>query len=269
MPSSVGNRLTCTPSRTLAQGWARNPASSLDRRPLGGPDQRGRTDWAHLGQTLLGGNAPAHHPDAVGAPVALLDATQEVGQRRGVRRVAREHLAAQRETLRDDDQRDDYLAAVASLVAALAALAQVICIAVYIALEVGAGPAALTEGRLRLQSRRRFGADGTGVPAPHGRCVFHLLRDELATGRNRRGFHPRSPPVQECVVGSQDDSHQDQREPMGRRRRCAATRTNEPLGPLRRQRNTAPAAARAGCAAAAVARVPRWSAFRHAPAPGH
>ncbi len=50
----------------------------------------------------------------------------------------REHLVAQREAFGRDDQRDDHLAAVASLVAAVAVLAQIMFAALYVALEVGA-----------------------------------------------------------------------------------------------------------------------------------
>ena len=81
---------------------------------------------AHLGQAVLGGDAAVHHPDAVGAAVAVLDAVQEAAQGGGVGSASAHHLVAQREALGRDDQRDDDLPAVTSLVAAVAELAQLV-----------------------------------------------------------------------------------------------------------------------------------------------
>ena len=123
----------------LGPGLGEEVLLELAESALGRAHQVARADAAHLGQAVLGGDAAVHHPDALGFAVALLDAVEEVAQRGGVGRVARQHLVAQREALGRDDQRDDHLPAIAALVAAVAELAQVIRPALDVGLEVGAG----------------------------------------------------------------------------------------------------------------------------------
>jgi len=54
----------------------------LGQPPLGGAHEIGRSHAAHLRQAVFGGHAAVHHPDPVGSPVALLDAIEELAQRR-------------------------------------------------------------------------------------------------------------------------------------------------------------------------------------------
>ena len=109
--------------------------------PLGGSDQitDRRIGRAHLGQHRFGRNAAIHHPDAVGLAVLGLDLAQHGAQRGLVGSVSRQHLVAERETLRRHDQRNHHLHAVAALVAAVAVAALVGFVVRRRRLEIGAG----------------------------------------------------------------------------------------------------------------------------------
>ena len=72
--------------------------------------------------------------------------------------AASHDFVAQREALGRDDQRDDNLAAVAALVAAVAVLAQIVWPTVFVGLEVGAGQVVQQHVELRTEEF---------TPAPH------------------------------------------------------------------------------------------------------
>ncbi len=75
---------------------------------------------AHLLKSRLGRYAPVHHPHAPGLAVHGLDLLQELRQRGLVRPVPRQHFVRHRQALGGHHQRDDHLAAVGPLVAAVA-----------------------------------------------------------------------------------------------------------------------------------------------------
>ena len=78
---------------------------------------------AHPRQACLGGDAPVHHPGAIGFAVERLDLLQEVLQGGGVGGIAGQDLIGQRKALGGDDQGDHHLHAVRPLVAAVAEFA--------------------------------------------------------------------------------------------------------------------------------------------------
>ena len=80
---------------------------------------------AHLGKDFLGGDAPIHDPDAPGFAVLVLDLLQEAPKGGLLRRVARQHLVGHRKALGRDDQGDDHLHAIRTLVPRVAELALV------------------------------------------------------------------------------------------------------------------------------------------------
>jgi hypothetical protein len=104
------------------------PGAVGEPRFQGGEPRLGRADhvWhrrialTHFGQHFLGGNAAVHAPDAAGLAVLLFNLRQEGAQCGGVRRVADPHLIGQRKPFGRDDQRDDHLHAVGTMVATVA-----------------------------------------------------------------------------------------------------------------------------------------------------
>ena len=92
---------------------------------LGGAHQivDGGRGSAHPRQACLGGDAPVHHPGAIGFAVERLDLLQEVLQGGGVGGIAGQDLIGQRKALGGDDQGDHHLHAVRPLVAAVAEFA--------------------------------------------------------------------------------------------------------------------------------------------------
>ena len=93
----------------------------------------------HLLEHLFGRNATVHEPEAAGLAVLAFDAAEEVSQGLVVGGVTRQHLVGQRETFWGDDQGDDNLNAIASVVAGVPMPAFVTLRERRIALEVGAG----------------------------------------------------------------------------------------------------------------------------------
>ena len=79
----------------------------------------GRIARAHLFQHLLGRDAPIHDPNPLGLPVLFFYFLEKVGQGLLVLGVARQHFIGDRKTLRRDDQGDDHLNAIRTLVPAV------------------------------------------------------------------------------------------------------------------------------------------------------
>lgn len=75
---------------------------------------------AHLFERLLGRDPSVHHPGASRAAILPLNVRKEAAQRGLVRRVARQHLVGQRQSLRGHHQRNDYLHAIGSAIARVA-----------------------------------------------------------------------------------------------------------------------------------------------------
>ena len=83
----------------LRPGLVQEVLLQLGQPSLGSAHEVARADAAHLGQAVLGGDAAVHHPDAIGAAVAMLDAVHEAAQGAGVGGASTHHFVAQRETL--------------------------------------------------------------------------------------------------------------------------------------------------------------------------
>ena len=99
----------------------------------------GRIAGAHFGQHVFGGDAAIHDPGAPGFAEAGLDFFQEAAQGGLVGGVSGHDLVGEREAFGGDDQGDDDLHAVGTLVAGVTELALVVGREGRGALEVGAG----------------------------------------------------------------------------------------------------------------------------------
>ena len=99
----------------------------------------GRIAGTHFGEHVLGGDAAVHDPDAPRLAEAGLDFLQEAAQGGFVGGVAGHDFVGEREAFGGDDQGDDDLRAVGTLVARVAELAFVAGREGRIAFEVGAG----------------------------------------------------------------------------------------------------------------------------------
>ena len=146
---------------------------------------------AHLLQGVFGGYATIHDPDAIGFAVLGLDLPEKIGQGGFVRGVAGQDFVGDGKSFGRDDQCDDDLDAVASLVATVAEATDVVGILGRVALLRG-----LRSRRPRcimrpsecflIERRRREVAEGLmgspvamssepfPHPSPQGRnsCVF-------------------------------------------------------------------------------------------------
>ena len=78
-----------------------------------------------------------HHPDTLRFSVALFDLREERLQDRFITRVAGHHFIGQRKTLRRDDQRDDHLDTIRTVIATVAKLSFVARGKRRIALKIG------------------------------------------------------------------------------------------------------------------------------------
>ncbi len=92
---------------------------------LGQPSARGADEVAcafvaHLFERLLGGDAAIHDPQPVLFPILLFDFPEEPRQRCFIRCVSGHDLVGDGKAFGGDDQRDDHLHAIGSLVAAVA-----------------------------------------------------------------------------------------------------------------------------------------------------
>jgi hypothetical protein len=120
-------------------------AHEVMHRRIGGP---------HLGKHFLGGNAAVHDPDPLGFAVLGFDFREEAAQGGLVGGVAGHDFVGQRKTLGGDDQRDDDLDAIASLVARVSELAFVILSEGRVALEIGARE--IVEQHFELHTEKVF-----------------------------------------------------------------------------------------------------------------
>ena len=106
---------------------------SLDPNAL-----RAKRKWVQA-TPAFGGNAPVHHPDALGLAVTFLDERKHVLERGFVGGVAGEHFAGQRQAFGRDDQRHDDLHAVAAFVPAVTEAAGIFFILRHVTFKIGAG----------------------------------------------------------------------------------------------------------------------------------
>ena len=98
----------------------------------------GRVAFPHLPENLFSGNAPVHHPYALGLAVLRLDLFEKPLEGRVVGGVARHDFVGQGEPLRGHNQGNHHLHAVEPLVPAVAVLPLVVFGKGRIALEVRA-----------------------------------------------------------------------------------------------------------------------------------
>ena len=94
----------------------------MAQAPLGRAHQieHGRITLAHLLERRFGGNAPVHHPDALGFAILFFDPLQKALQRGLIAGVAGHHFVTQRKALRCHNQSNHHLHAIGALVAAVA-----------------------------------------------------------------------------------------------------------------------------------------------------
>src|SRR5208282_117391 len=98
-----------------------------------------RLTVAHLCEHFLGGDTTVEHPGSLGLTVLGFDLFEEVPQRRLITGITSEHFIGQRKTFRRDNQSDDHLHAITSLVPTVPELALVCFSDRRITFEIGTG----------------------------------------------------------------------------------------------------------------------------------
>src|SRR5271166_1001629 len=129
-------------SRTNLLPWAANQlglqlAQSAFRRSH--QIVNGRLTVAHLCEDFLGGHTTIHHPGSLGLTVLGFDLFEEIPQRRLITGITSQYLIGQRKTLWCDNQCDDHLHAITSLVPTVPELALVCFSDRRITFEIGTG----------------------------------------------------------------------------------------------------------------------------------
>src|SRR5208283_1120539 len=95
--------------------------------------------WLASPPDSLRWECPVHQPDPLHLPVLLLNLLADVTQRGVVRRVARQHLVADRIALRRQHHRQDHLHTIRTLVPTVSKAAFVLRVPGRVALEITAG----------------------------------------------------------------------------------------------------------------------------------